>query len=82
MAHPEVALHPIHGPDGSTALPVGHPMYRDGDEKLPDAWGREFVDEMVAGGYAGKPTSKAAKQVTEAREVSTSVEMKRPRRTS
>lgn len=82
MPHPEIALHPIHGPDGSTALPVGHPQYRDGDEKLPSAWDREFVDEMVAGGYAGKPTSKAAKQLAEAREVSTSVEMKRPRRTS
>ena len=91
MPHPEVALHPIHGPDGSTALPVGHPMYRDGDEKLPSAWPREFVDEMVAGGYAGKPSSKAAKDIAAEREAAatsvadeqaTAVEMKRPRRTS
>jgi hypothetical protein len=63
MAHPEVALHPIHGPDGKTALPKGHPMHRAGDEKLPAAWPREFVDEMVAGGFAAKPNSKAAKDI-------------------
>lgn len=82
MAHAEIALHPIHGPDGTTVYPVGHPQHRDGDEKLPAGWDREFVDEMVAGGYAGKPTSKAAKEITAAREESTSVTMSRPRRTS
>lgn len=63
MAHAEVALHPIHGPDGATALPVGHPLWRDGDERLPAAWPREFVAEMVEAGLAGKPNSMAAKAI-------------------
>lgn len=68
MSHPEVALHPIHGPDGSTVYPVGHPFYRAGDEKLPSAWPQEFVDEMVAGGFAAKPGSAAAKAIKAERE--------------
>lgn len=68
MAHAEIALHPIHGPDGSTVYPVGHPFYRDGDEKLPATWDREFVAEMVAAGLAAKPNSAAAKAIKADRE--------------
>lgn len=63
MPHAEIALHPIHGPSGPTVLPVGHPMWRAGDERLPDDWPDEFVAEMVKGGYAAKPNSKAAKAI-------------------
>jgi hypothetical protein len=66
-------------------------MWRAGDEKLPSAWPREFVDEMVSGGYAAKPNSAAAKEIATEREAAapaapaeqaTAVDMKRPRRTS
>jgi hypothetical protein len=79
MPHPEVALHPIYGPDGSTAMPVGHPMHRAGDEALPDTWGREFVDEMVAGGYAGMPAAAAETDDTSSTQ-QTAVLMTRPAR--
>lgn len=92
--HPEIALHPIHGPDGATALPKGHPYHREGDERLPASWPREFVDEMVAGGYAAKPNSAADKAIHAERkkagvldewtdqERATGVKMTRPPRTS
>lgn len=67
MSHPEIALHPIHGPDGTTAYPQGHPFHRQGDEALPQAWPREFVAEMVEAGMAAKPNSRAAKAVAEER---------------
>lgn len=72
--HPEIALHPIHGPDGATVYPKGHPFYRDGDEKLPAAWDREFVAEMVAAGLAAKPNSAAAKAIAADREAAGPVE--------
>lgn len=74
MAHAEIALHPIHGPDGSTAYPVGHPFYRDGDEKLPVAWDKEFVAEMVTAGLAAKPNSAAAKAIKADRDAAADTE--------